>query len=413
MTGPTATPPAPAPPPRALHAVLGASVALVGLLFLRSPGTSDVPLFMRWMDNIDRLGMVGGYAANQTVHPPVYAVIFWIIAKVADGLGVSHFVAFKVSLLLVWLLTGVCLWQWTRNSLTIAAVLLALIPNSLALGYFDIYLAPPLLGALWAARAQRWAAFSLSFALFALIKGQGLILIPFAVIFVSKAIKRGRGAAHGAARIAVAATAPAALIGILCLGLWGGAFISAVHLAMHNELLSGNALNLGWILTHYLRSVRPELFGGLAADGTAQWIAIPATHALRMSMRVAFFTAYGAILLMYARRGASLHDFVLYSLLGFLAYFTLNTGVHENHLTYGALLATVLFLIDVRYLPHAVICWLAANANMILFYGLSGRGLGFSRVVGVDLALPFACVNVLFFLVAVAPIFGRARRQSA
>jgi hypothetical protein len=40
-----------------------------------------------------------------------------------------------------------------------------------------------------------------------------------------------------------------------------------------------------------------------------------------------------------------------------------------------------------------------------LFYGLTGSGLPFNRVVGIDLALPFAVVNVAFFLVCAAELF--------
>ena len=412
MTRATSSPPA-LYQEAALRVVLGLLVGLVALLFLRSPGTSDVPLFMRWMDNVDRLGVVEGYAANQTAHPPLYAVIFWLVAKLADGLAVSHFIAYKLSLLLAWVLTGVCLWQWTHSAVTITAVLLALIPNSLALGYFDVYLMPLLLSALWAARQQRWVLFSTSFTLMALTKAQGLILVPFAVVFAAAVALREPRTRERTLRVAVGLAAPAVLIGMLFLAVFGGAMIGALHYAANNELFSGNALNLCWVITHYLRWARPERFGGLLADGTAQFIAIPATDPLRSWMRVAFFAAFGLILVLYARRATSLQDFVYYSLLGFLAYFMLNTGVHENHLVYAAILSTVLFLIDGSYLLHAVVCWLATNANMILFYGLRGGGLPFSRVVGVDLALPLACLNVIFFAVAMTPILAPVRRNAA
>jgi hypothetical protein len=60
-----------------------------------------------------------------------------------------------------------------------------------------------------------------------------------------------------------------------------------------------------------------------------------------------------------------------------------------------------------RAFYEGILGFKAVNANMILFYGLTGSGLPFSRVVGVDLALIFACANVIYFLVAIAPLFRR------
>lgn len=391
---------------RPLRALLGVLVLLVAVLFLQSPGTSDVWLFMRWMDNISRLGVVAGYQMNDTVQPPLYAVIFWVIAKSGEWLGTSPFIAYKVSLLLAWLLTGLCLRQWTASSASIWTTLLLLIPNSMALGYFDIYLAPLLLLALWAARTERWALFSASFALLALTKAQGLILAPFGAIFAAK-VALGEREMRDTVRVIAMVAAPAGLIGLLVLAVFGAGMITAFQRAVEHDMFSGQALNLPWVITHYVRAARPELFGGLLPDGTAEWMRVPATHALRWWMRAIFYTVYGLILLIYARRGRSLQDFVFYSLLGFLAYFVLSTGVHENHLFYAAIISVVLFLIDRSYIYHAGICCLAANVNMILFYGLTGAGLPFSRVVGVDLAVVFAGVNVVFFLVALAPILGR------
>jgi hypothetical protein len=54
-----------------------------------------------------------------------------VIARSADGLGVDHFIAYRVSLLVAWVATGLCLLPWTRNSAIIFAVLLALLPSAL------------------------------------------------------------------------------------------------------------------------------------------------------------------------------------------------------------------------------------------------------------------------------------------
>lgn len=243
------------------------------------------------------------------------------------------------------------------------------------------------------------------------MKGPGLILAPFAVVYAAKVALQSGGTWDGRVRIAIKLTLPAVLIGALVLGAFGTGVIGAFKYAVDTRIFSGNGLNLCWVITHYIRLARPEMFGGLLPDGTAELIRLPPTHSLKFWMHAAFFAVYGMILLIYTRRTSSLQDLVLYSLLGYLAYFVLNTGVHENHLFYAAILSVVLFLIDCSYIYHAVICCLALNVNMVLFYGLTGAGLPFSRVVGIELALPFACLNVILFLVALAPIFRPVARR--
>ena len=48
-----------------------------------------------------------------------------------------------------------------------------------------------------------------------------------------------------------------------------------------------------------------------------------------------------------------------------------------------------------------VVLLVMSNINLLLFYGLTGRALGFNRVIAntVDAALPFSIFNVVFFFV--------------
>ncbi len=375
----------------------GVLVLLAALLLLRSRGTVDVSLFITWMTRITERGMAGGYELNESVQPPVYAVIFWVVGQTATRLAVSQFIAYKVSLLAAWLLTGLCVRQWTRNPWVIAAIQLAFLPSCMALGYFDIYLAPLLLFALWAARERRWALCATSFTVCVLTKAQGLVLVPLAAVFAVKVVRRAR-TTDTALRVASALAAPSLLIVVLIALIFGRATITAAEVAARHPIVSANALNVGWILTHYVRWAHPHLYGGLLPDGTATLIRLPLDHPMLHLLRGAFFAVYGLILVRYARTALSLRALVLHAYLGTLAYCMLNAGVHENHLFYPSLLAIALYLIDRTYRWHALYWAAAANLNLVLFYGLSGTGPGFPRVVGVDLALIVASVNVLVFL---------------
>jgi hypothetical protein len=393
------------PRQRLLSLLLGALSILVALLFLNSPGTADVSIFMDWIDTLARYGIVEGFTRNATVQPPLYAVIFWLIGKSAGWLHVPVPVTYKLSLLVAWLATGLCLRLWTSNGVLVWAVLLALLPNSLALGYFDIYLAPPLLISLWAARQERWLLFSIAFVIFSSIKAQGVILAPFALVYAIAVARRQNGSITVLAKLFL----PVAVFGLLVGSMFGEELFLFLARATGDSFLSGNALNASWLITHWVRTLQPERFGGLQPDGTASFISFlePSDVFLpRTFMRALFLAVYGLIVALYWRQAKSFKAFVLFSFVGFLAYFTLNTGVHENHLFYGALLSVVLFLVERRYALHALVCCVAANVNLFLFYGLTGSGPPVSRVVGIDLAVPFALLNVVFFLVCATELFA-------
>jgi hypothetical protein len=102
----------------------------------------------------------------------------------------------------------------------------------------------------------------------------------------------------------------------------------------------------------------------------------------------------------------------LFATLGYLAYFTFNTGVHENHLFLACLLLGLLAHRERTTLPDLAVWAALLNINMVVFYGLDGRGLPFSPVVGgLDLTLPLALLAVLLFVGFFARVRAAARRE--
>jgi len=101
---------------------------------------------------------------------------------------------------------------------------------------------------------------------------------------------------------------------------------------------------------------------------------------------------------MFFRRHKTFENLLLFSLLGYWAYFTLNTGVHENHLFIGMILAILLAWQNRKHLLTMLMVIMIENINLIVFNGLDGVENEFSRVVsGVDTALLIAIFNVLTF----------------
>ena len=160
--------------------------------------------------------------------------------------------------------------------------------------------------------------------------------------------------------------------------------------------LSGNALNLNWIITHFLHVFNPDRYGALI-DGQAELIKT-ASPSLTSVSSLLFGLVFLVTLIKFFRSEKTFENLVRFSLLGYWAYFMFNPGVHENHLFIVLLLAVILYWLNKEHMILMICIILMANFNLYLFYGSNGLGPGFSRVIGgIDLALVGAIFNLLFF----------------
>ncbi len=178
--------------------------------------------------------------------------------------------------------------------------------------------------------------------------------------------------------------------------IFGTAVIHSLRLAMSHDYLSGLALNLSWLHTWVLHLAQPEKYGGLH-DGQ---IGIIITHEalVKLPEKILFYASYSAVFVAFARQKKTFERLILYSVLGYMAYFVFNSGVHENHLFLVSCLAWMLVFLDPSHLLRCINLSIAANINPIFFYGFFGKGLPFSRVIaGIDITLLFAVANLCLF----------------
>lgn len=376
--------------------LLLAVTALVALGLVNSGGTTDVQVWMRWLGEVDTRGLREGYAASFTDYPPLSLTLLYAVAQVARFLGIEAAACLKASLFLFWCLSGIAFWAWTRSAAMVLLLQLSILLNSVAMGYLDVWYTPTLILALWALQERRHALFSVLFGLSCLVKWQPLILAP--VLFLHVAREHGFGTTAGTRWTALGRTValPAAAIAAVLLLAFGTEWLVAFRRALNHPFLSGNALNFNWVILHGLQKWLPKALGGLVGGyGT-----VVQTRDLRYLLppTLLFFALYGMILWQFWRRGRSYEAALRYALTGYLAYFMFKSGVHENHL-YVAVIAAAALAAQARAETWTLVTWsLVANVNLVLFYGLDGSGLGWNRVVWVDLALPIAILNVgLFF----------------
>jgi hypothetical protein len=375
-------------------------VSLIAASFLYSPGLEDVRYWLYWVDEISRYGLIGGFAhtGGDYAHdyPPLAFVMLAAVARCADAFGTNAFIVLKCSLLLFLFATSGCFYWFTRNLALTAALEFTLLLSSVALGYLDIWFAPFLIAGLFYLQRGNLTLGVLLFTISCSIKWQPLVIAPFICVYVWNAVQ-DIPSWRDKLRRQIMPFAVAALVVAMPLGaIFGTSIIRSFQLAMSHDYLSGLALNFSWLHTWALHLAQPEKYGALQ-DGQ---IGIIHTHEALVTLpeRILFYASYSAVFVVFARQKKTFERLIVYSVLGYMAYFVFNTGVHENHLFLVVCLAWILVFVNSGHLLRCLSLSLAANINPILFYGTFGRGLQFQRVVaGVDVTLLFAVANLCLF----------------
>jgi hypothetical protein len=316
-------------------------------------------------------------------------------------LHVDNFIAFKLFLFFCLVASALIFYLWTKNLFLASIFQLALLLNTTALGYTDITYTPTLLLALWALQKRRWLPFTLLYGISCLIKWQPIIIAPVLLIYILNISDWRQWRQIDIKQIVLQILLPALIVTAILLAVFGTELFLALDRASVDELLSGNALNFNWILTHYLRLYRGWL-GGLD-NGLATWVVSRDWRIIGVS-KLLFFTTLLASCYMAFRRPKTFTNAIFYTFLAFLSYFMFNTGVHENHLYIGTLLAAILYAQDKEQAATFVIWALVANANLYFFYGTIGNNVPFNRVAFVDIALLLSILNLVMYLALFLPV---------
>jgi hypothetical protein len=373
-------------------------VLLVTVSFMHAPGQGDIASWERWANDVDTLGPVQGFEAIKADYPPFSSLILFAAIRAAHIFGIGTFGAVKLAILVLLCLTSLVFWIWTKNFRLALIVHLSLLLNSVVLGYIDVFFAPSLLLALWAFKEEKLTWFAIFYAITCLTKWQPILIAPFLALALLniKHIKQWRQIKFK--KLIVSVLLPASTIFSLTLVVFGvPPVLGALKAAFSHNFLSGNALNFDWILTHFLHVLDPGQFGGLVA-GQAYYIRTTSL-AVTLAPRLLFFLFYAVTLVVFIRRDKGFEELINFSLIGYFAYYSFNPGVHENHLFLIAVLSIVLFWLNREHFMVMLILIVMSNINLVLFYGLDGTGLGFSRVIAnVDIALLLSLFNVNFFL---------------
>lgn len=372
-------------------------VNLIAVSFLFSPGTGDVTIWQTWMREIASHGVIGGFAHTGTDYPPLAFVILGSVVGCASAFGVTELLVLKCSLLLFLFATTACFYWFTRDLILSAVLELSLVLNSVALGYLDIYFAPFLIAGFFLLHRQHFVSGFLLYAISCSIKWQPLILAPFICLYVlSAASERPAGSRRIKTQLApFAVTALVILVPILAVFSPPAVYDSFKRALTYHKFLSGYALNLAWVQTWVLHLIDPDKYGAL--QNGAIDACIVRDQLVVWPNKILFYVSYAAALFAFARQPKTFSRLISYSILGYLAYFSFNTGVHENHLFLVCCLAWILVFLEPVELLRGINFSIAANANLFLFYGAFGQRVN-PVIAGIDITLLFAVANLgLFF----------------
>lgn len=390
----------------ALALLLAAGLS-IGLA--HAPGTSDVLWSLQWARNLDPSGPFAGYRSIALDYPPLCLFVMWLSLHIGAACGLSEQLSLTMPAVIFGLIGSAIVLVQERSLEPALLLFLIVSPFSLLLGYYDVIYLPFLLLALYAADRQRWGAAGAALALAALIKWQPVILAPVFVIGALRSMKSFRQTALTALPALLIVAAVAAAFGPV-------AVLTAFRRATWDASLSGQGPNVGWIVSYGLEALN---IGGLrlGADGAVAVLqrgaGMPTVLTAMAVLRGLFYLFTIASIGIYALGRPTRRAFMMTALAAGLVQFTLNTGVHENHLFVPMAVAFVAWnlgmLDDFVFLATAAL----AIVDVLMFYGF-GSGMGFSRVFGIDATVALATAElVLFALVFALQIWTCLDRTAA
>jgi len=372
-----------------------ATGALIGWLARGTRGTSDVSdVWLHLISQLTTLGPIHGYAATAADYPPGSYAILWMVGTLAHGTGVVPLTVLKITTCVFLLATALLVAIASQRPWLGTATLGALALSAPALMYLDIFVAPFIVIAIWAAIRGRTALMLALVTSACLMKWQPLFVLPFAALYLAG--QRDAMPVGEWRRLTWRSLGLCAAIAAIALAVYGWPVVLAFYAAGRHGHFSNFAMNLPWALGWWLERTSPARYGHLTPDGFAT-IANASRRELRIMAGVSLL-AYGLVCRAYWKHAdRSVAAWLRYALVGYLAYFTLCSGVHENHLFLANLLGLGLAWVEPRRWWVAAVVAVAANLNLYAFYGLTGAGPVHLMLAGLDWTVWLSVANCAAF----------------
>lgn len=315
---------------------------------------------------------------------------------------VSVFVFYFITVYLLMRLTGNKKKRWTK--LFIVLTTFSIIIQTQGLADWNIYLVPQLFLSIYFIHKECFFWGGILYGLAISTKWQPIILLPLFGAYIFDLYRRNfREIFFRSVRFLSG-------ISIIVLFSWmlviiqpGGmeAFGRAFDFLKHGApMLSGQAMNLNWIVTYWIHIYRPELdFSLQHLEGLNRQV--PTGIAPFIFRGILFFVVSAILMAKYwFSKNKDLAKFLSTSLMIFFTHQILNKSAYEKHIFYSATFMLFLYLLrptrSKRYL--LVMFDIMTALNLILFYGFTG-GKWFNRLFfGFDMTVLLSFVYVIIYL---------------
>lgn len=372
-------------------------IAIISTVYLLpATGTGDLENgFLLWLERAQDLGFVNSFNEVVTAYPPFYILVPYGLSKL---LGLSFFLSYKTFLLLGLVFLLFVVFRVSRSfRLSLAVYLIAVIPT-LGLGYGDIFLTGFLLLSISNLTNGNSIKSGLFFSLSLCFKFTPLILLPvFFLFLLNKSGGLNFRNIPSLLRESIRFVGGLSTFPIfICLIFSPFAYMENIKLALLNGYLSGQAFNLGWLITAF-----GQIFGQdsdrMLIPGIVRFTYIDVHSNLYLSMK--YLTLFLIVVYLLSKINAKL-DFiaVLRICVNIVAiYYVLAPGVHENHLLFVAPFC-VFLRSSIQYETFASLYILfVAMINPVIFYGINGNSFIPRLILRQDLTVILSLSNLILF----------------
>lgn len=380
------------------------SFALLGIVFvwfstLNFSGTGDViQAFVPWIENANQVGYLENYQKNTTAYPPGYIFIPYLLHAHTPITPILAYKLFLLFSLASCHLIGRKIFGFRR----VLVLDIFLIYPTMILGYGDSFLIALILLTFHFLNKQKFFISGISIAILIAFKFTPLIIFPPIFLYVFRtqnfSIKRSLINVNWENSINFVSgfilwQAPF----IFFTGL--NAYIENLKLALLNGYLSGNAMNIGWIITKF-RMGSNSLPRYEEDSELIKFIYVDVHSGLYQGMKITAMTLIILIVIRSLKMENSIKNTSLLCSLSIYVYYIFAPGVHENHLTLA--IPFCIILIDKFNLSATIIGILVGNLsliNLLAIYGLNGRYNEQRNLFGIDYTFFISLFEIFLALV--------------
>lgn len=390
----------------------------VNLSLIPSDGSPD---HVAWRDYSNAVVKVGNSFKAQTIsdidqrYPPLNMAImgeFALLWKQFIGISKDYAIATKISILSFYVLTIYIVVSLARrrlkimDSIIISLTTFSMIIQTQGLADVNIYIFPTLLISFFFLIKRRYFYSGILYGVTLSIKWEPVILIPvfFAFILDFHALLKHNKEMLKSLLFFLSGFLLVIVLSWLLVIIYPGggasAFRSFYYLIHGAPALSGQALNLNWIVTYVMHVVSPGRLQSITELGGLN-VRIRSIDAPYIFQGLFFYIASFLIILKFwLYKKKNLISVVTTSMMIFFSHQILNKSAYEKHFFYTVVLMLVLYVLkpNLKNRYFLILFDIMTMINLIFFYGFTGPKDINRLFFGFDMTILFSVVYVAIFL---------------